>query len=317
MAYKPENRPGFFSPKGGAPYTDPLFLYFRKYLLQKAISVFEFTYPENWTRDQIRHFQNVLFTRGYIGIFEAPKFGVVALACSFTGQNLFYCPKQILVANPLLHGVTKTIGKDCVLFTLQETPSWSGYDFVPADTSINDIIDFYATQMAQAAIAVNTNLLNANLSYVFTVDNKASSEAFKKMYEQIISGEPAVIQDKNLLLEDGSPAWQAFQQNLGQNYIANDLLQTISNLNDSFCTLIGIPNTNSVEKKERVTNVEISQNNIETESLSDLWLVNLKRCCDEVNAMFNIGMSVEKRYKNKEIDPMREEDNGNDETSEP
>ena len=316
MAYKPENRPGFFSPKGGAPYMDPLFLYFRKYLLQEAISVFKFTYPENWTRDQIRHFQNVLFTRGYIGIFEAPKYGVVALACTFTGQNLFYCPKQILVANPLLHGVTKTIGKDCVLFTLQETPSWSGYDFVPADTSINDIIDFYATQMALAAQAVNSNLINSQLAYIFTADNKAAAEAMKKVYEQIISGEPAVVQDKNLLNEDGSPAWQAFQQNLGQNYIANDIMETLSTLNDEFMTKVGIPNAN-IQKRERLITDEVNANNTETSCLSDLWLENMKRCCDEANDMFNLGLNVEKRYKDNDNNDLGEEDDGNDEITEP
>ena len=305
MAYKPESRPGFFSPKGGAPYTDPLFLYFRKYLLQEAISVFKFNYPENWSRDQIRHFQNILFTRGYIGIFDAGKYGVVALACTFSGQNLFYCPKKILVANPLLHGVEKTIGKDCVLFTLQETPSWNGLDFVPLDTSINDIIDFYATQMALAAQAINSNLINSQLAYIFTVDNKAAAEAMKMLYEQIISGEPAVVQDKNLLLEDGSPAWQAFQQNLGQNYISNEILQTLSTLNDEFMTKIGIPNAN-LTKRERLITDEVNANNTETSCLSDLWLENMQRCCDEANEMFDIGISVEKRYKSNDNNDLEE-----------
>lgn len=315
MAYKPDTRPGFFSPKGGAPYTDPLFLYFRKYLLQEAISVFKFTYPENWSRDQIRHFQNVLFTRGYIGILDTKKYGVVALACTFTGQNLFYCPKQILIANPLLPGMTKTIGKDCVLFTLQETPSWSGYDFVPADTSINDIIDFYATQMALAAQGVNSNLINSQLAYIFTVDNKAAAEAMKKIYEQIISGEPAVVQDKNLLLEDGTPAWQAFQQNLSQNYIANDIMETLSTLNDEFMTKVGIPNAN-IQKRERLITDEVNANNTETSCLSDLWLENMQRCCDEANAMFNIGIAVEKRYKNNDNNDLGEEDTEDVQTSE-
>lgn len=315
MAYKPENRPGFFSPKGGAPYMDPLFLYFRKYLLQEAISVFKFTYPENWTRDQIRHFETVLFTIGYIGVFEAPKYGLVALNCHFSGQNLFYSPKQIIVSNPLLNGVTKTIGKDCVLFTLQETPSWGGFGLVPADTSINDIVDFYATQMALAAQAVNSNLVNSQLAYIFTADNKAAAEAMKKVYEQIISGEPAVVQDKNLLLEDGSPAWQAFQQNLGQNYIANDIMETLSTLNDEFMTKVGIPNAN-IQKRERLITDEVNANNTETSCLSDLWLENMHRCCKEVNDMFGVNMWVEKRYKNNDNNDLGEEDNDNAETSE-
>lgn len=298
-AYIPQSGSGLFSPRGGAPYNAPLFLYFKKYLLQKCISVFKFKYPETWTRDQIRHFRNVLFTAGYIGVFEDKKYGLVALQCSFMGQNLFYSPKKILVSNPLLSGVEKTIGKDCVLFTLQETPSFGDLYFNPASTSVLDIIDYYADQMALASQDLNSNMVNSQLAYVFTTDNKAAAEAFKKMFEMIASGEPAVVQDKNLLNDDGSPAWQAFQQNLGQNYIANDVLTTLSSLNDQFCTLVGIPNANT-EKRERLIVDEANANNVETTCLSDLWLENMQACCKEVNAMFGVDMSVDKRYNIEE-----------------
>ena len=170
--------------------------------------------------------------------------------------------------------------------------------------------------MALAAQAVNSNLINSQLAYIFTADNKAAAEAMKKVYEQIISGEPAVVQDKNLLNEDGSPAWQAFQQNLGQNYIANDIMETLSTLNDEFMTKVGIPNAN-INKKERLIQDEVNSNNTETSCLSDLWLENMKRCCDEANAMFNLGLNVEKRYKNNDNNDLGEEDNGNDEITEP
>lgn len=305
--YIPQSGSGLFSPRGGAPYNAPLFLYFKKYLLQKCISVFKFNFPDTWSRDQIRHFRNVLFTAGYIGVFEDKKYGLVALQCSFMGQNLFYSPKKILVSNPLLAGVEKTIGKDCVLFTLQETPSFGDLYFNPASTSVLDIIDYYADKMALASQDLNSNMVNSQLSYVFTTDNKAASEAFKKMFEMIISGEPAVVQDKNLLNEDGSPAWHAFQQNLGQNYIANDILSTINQLNDEFNSMVGIPNANT-EKKERLITDEVNANNIEVKALSDLWLENMKVCCEEVNSMFGVSMSVEKRYNMEEINN-KEDDN--------
>ena len=305
--YIPQAGSGLFSPRGGAPYNAPLFLYFKKYLLQKCISVFKFNFPDTWSRDQIRHFRNVLFTAGYIGVFEDKKYGLVALQCSFMGQNLFYSPKKILVSNPLLSGVEKTIGKDCVLFTLQETPSFGDLYFNPASTSVLDIIDYYADQMALASQDLNSNMVNSQLAYVFTTDNKAAAEAFKKMFEMIASGEPAVVQDKNLLNEDGSPAWHAFQQNLGQNYIANDILSTINQLNDEFNSMVGIPNANT-EKKERLITDEVNANNIEVKALSDLWLENMKVCCEEVNSMFGVSMSVEKRYNMEEINN-KEDDN--------
>lgn len=311
--YRNEPGPDFFSPKRGAPYNEALFFYFRKYLLQKCISVFKFNYPENWTRDQIRHFRNVLFTQGYIGVFENKKYGLIALNCTFLGQNLFYSPKKILISNPLLQGVELEIGKECVLFTLQESPTYGDMYFNPLCTSVMDIVNYYAEQMALASQALNSNVINSQLAYIFTTDNKAAGEAMKKIYSKIISGEPAVVQDKNLLNEDGSPAWQAFQQNLGQNYIANDVLITLSTLNDQFCTLVGIPNANT-EKKERLIVSEANANNQETNTLSNIWLENMQKCCEEVNSMFNVNMTVEKRYK--EINTTGEEGLENDTTSE-
>lgn len=305
-AYIPQSGSGLFSPRGGAPYNAPLYLYFKKYLLQKCISVYKFRYPENWSRDQIRHFRNVLFTAGYIGVFEDKKYGLVALSCSFMGQNLFYSPKKIIVSNPLLAGVEKTIGNDCVLFTLQETPSFGDLYFNPASTSILDIVDYYADQMALASQALNSNFVNSQLAYVFTTDTKSGAEAFKKMFEMIASGEPAVVQDKNLLTPDGTPGWSPFQQNLSQTYIANDILTSLSSLNDQFCTLIGIPNTNT-DKRERLIVDEANANNIETTCLSDLWLENMQKCCEEVNAMFGVDMNVEKRYNMEEMEEQKDE----------
>jgi len=305
-AYIPQSGSGLFSPRGGAPYNAPLYLYFKKYLLQKCISVYKFRYPENWSRDQIRHFRNVLFTAGYIGVFEDKKYGLVALSCSFMGQNLFYSPKKIIVSNPLLAGVEKTIGNDCVLFTLQETPSFGDLYFNPASTSILDIVDYYADQMALASQALNSNFINSQLAYVFTTDTKSGAEAFKKMFEMIASGEPAVVQDKNLLTPDGTPGWSPFQQNLSQTFIANDILTALTSLNDQFCTLVGIPNANT-DKRERLIVDEANANNIETTCLSDLWLENMQKCCEEVNAMFGVDMKVEKRYNMEEMEEQKDE----------
>lgn len=298
--YIPQTGSGFMIPKGGGPQAS-LFLYFRKYLLQKCISVFKFTFPESWTRDQIRHFRNTLFTMGYIGVFEDKKYGLVALQCSFMGQNLFYSPKKIIISNPLLAGVEKTIGKDCVLFTLQETPSFGSAYFQPTSTSVLDIIDYYANKMALASQDLDSNLVCSQIAYILGAEDKAVADAFYKMFDEVSEGLPAVATTKKLFREDGKPAWEAFQQNLTQTFIANDILTTISSLNDQFCTLVGIPNANT-EKRERMIESEIAANSTETNSLSDLWLENMSTCCDEVNKMFGVNMKVEKRYNNINTD---------------
>ena len=51
--------------------------FFRRYLFQKAISVFKWKLPETWNRD---YFLYVLYAWGYIGVVETNKYGVICQA---------------------------------------------------------------------------------------------------------------------------------------------------------------------------------------------------------------------------------------------
>ena len=53
--------------------------YFRRYLLQKAISVFDWTLPDNWNRD---FFLYVLYCWGVVAVIKTDKFGVIPQGCA-------------------------------------------------------------------------------------------------------------------------------------------------------------------------------------------------------------------------------------------
>lgn len=255
--------------------------FFQRYLLQKAISVFKWNLPENWSRD---YFLYVLYCWGFIAIVNTDKFGVIPQGCGLKGYNVFYQPRSAIIQNPLLSGTLEpVIGKQCTLLKLQ--PDYGG---------IMDLVSFYAQEMALASEAIDVNLLNSKLSYVFTASNKNAAESLKKLYDRIASGEPAVVIDKNLYNDDGSVSWEAFQQNVGQNYIAGDLLSDMRKIEAEFDTKIGIPNANT-DKKERLITDEVNSNNVETRNLPELWLESLQHGCKEANAMFGINISVDWR----------------------
>ena len=255
--------------------------FFQRYLLQKAISVFKWNLPENWSRD---YFLYVLYCWGFIAIVNTDKFGVIPQGCGLKGYNVFYQPRSAIIQNPLLSGTLEpVIGKQCTLLKLQ--PDYGG---------IMDLVSFYAQEMALASEAIDVNLLNSKLSYVFTASNKNAAESLKKLYDRIASGEPAVVIDKNLYNDDGSVSWEAFQQNVGQNYIAGDLLSDMRKIESEFDTKIGIPNANT-DKKERLITDEVNSNNVETRNLPELWLESLQHGCKEANAMFGINISVDWR----------------------
>ena len=253
--------------------------YFTKYLLQKAMSVFEWDLPETWNKD---YFLYVLYCWGYVAVVNTDKFGVIPQGCGLKGYDVFYAPTHAVIANPLLSGILEPrIGTQCELLKLQ--PDFSG---------ILDLVGHYAEQMALASQSVSVNLLNSKLSYVFTAKTKALAESLKKMYDQIASGEPAVVIDSRLKnAADGEETWKAFEQNVGGNYIVTDLLADLRKIEAMFDTEIGIPNANT-DKRERLIQDEVNANNIETYSKCALWLENLQDACKRVNDMFGLSISV-------------------------
>ena len=253
--------------------------YFTKYLLQKAMSVFEWDLPETWNKD---YFLYVLYCWGYVAVVNTDKFGVIPQGCGLKGYDVFYAPTHAVIANPLLSGILEPrIGTQCELLKLQ--PDFSG---------ILDLVGHYAEQMALASQSVSVNLLNSKLSYVFTAKTKALAESPKKMYDQIASGEPAVVIDSRLKnAADGEETWKAFEQNVGGNYIVTNLLADLRKIEAMFDTEIGIPNANT-DKRERLIQDEVNANNIETYSKCAMWLENLQDACKRVNDMFGLSIAV-------------------------
>lgn len=257
--------------------------YFRRYLLMKAISVFKWKIPETWCKD---YFLYVIYCIGHICVINTDKFGIIPQHCSLTGYGVFYQPTKAIVSNPLLRGYKQLqIGVQTEIIKLN-------YDYA----GIMDIVNYYADLMALSTETAGTNLLNCKLAYLFAADNKAKAESFKKMYDRVASGEPAVVFDKGLLDDMGKLNLQMFNQNLKNTYIAGDVLSDLRKYEDDFLTMIGIPNANT-DKKERLITDEVNSNNVETKCLAAEWLENLKDGCNKVNDMFNLELSVDWRFR--------------------
>lgn len=263
--------------------------FFARYLLQRAMSVLEFKIPETWDRG---YFLYILYCWGWIAVFNTAKFGVIPQQCGLSGYNIFYQPSAVVIGNPLLPNVKKLeIGKEAALIRLQ--PNYS---------SILDLVGFYANMMALTAEAAGVNILNSKFAYVFGAKNKAAAESFKKMFDQIASGEPAVVIDKSLYNEDGSRAWDTFTQNLGSNYIAGDLLNDLRSWEERFDTEVGIPNANT-QKRERLITDEVNSNNFETRSRVDLWIDTIRAGMKTANELFpGLDLSVNWREDLREGD---------------
>ena len=262
--------------------------YFRRYLLEKALSVFKWDIPKTWAKN---YFLYVLYCYGYIGIVNTDKFGVIPQEGVLSGYDVFYQPTHITVTNPLLPGfLRQRIGIDCGLLKLQ--PDYGG---------IVDIVGYYADMMALCAETAGVNLVNSKLSFVFPASGKTQAESYKKMFDNVASGQPAVFTDKSLFDDTGKPAWSPFAQHVQQNYITDKVLSDMRKIEAMFDTDIGIPSANT-DKRERLITDEVNANNVETASKCELWLETLKEGIAETQAIFpDVNISVDWRVKPSEV----------------
>lgn len=273
--------------------------YFKRYLIQKILSVYEFDgIPETWSKD---YFLYTLFMWGFVAIINTDKFGVIPQQCSLYGYDVFYRPTNVNIANPLLKGnLTPKINTECALIRMQ-----------PDYGSCWDIVSYYADLLALSTETLATNLVNSKLAYVFACEDKTTAESFKKMMDKINTGDPAVFSDKKLFNEDGEPMWTTFANNLSQNYIAKDILEDMTKIDARFCTDIGIPNVN-MAKESGVTDNEVEANNIDTKTKATIWLETIKQGLEVANNMFGLDISVKFRFEKEMQNELQlAVDNGN------
>lgn len=267
------------------------FQFHAKYLLQKAMSVIKIdNMPDTWDES---YFMYCLFCNGYVGILDTEDFGVIPQFCTLKGINVFYRPKSIIVSNPILGTLEKTINVDCTLIKL-----------MPDYSSILDIVGRYAAALALCDESADINTFNSQLSYIFGAEDKATAATFKQAFDLVHSGEPAVAVGKGLFDEQGKPKWTTFTQNLSSNFIANDVYSLKKKIMNEFDTMVGIPNTNT-DKKENLIIDEVNSNNVETYCRAALWIETIKNGIEATNKMFGTDMSVDFR-----IDPEASVNNG-------
>lgn len=248
---------------------------FKRYLLQDAMAVYRWTMPENWNQNYALY---CLYCWGFFAVINTDKYGIIPQGCSLSGYNVMYQPTHAMIANPLLQGAQRlVIGEQTELVRLKD--DYSG---------VMDIVNWYGDLMALAAETSATNLTNSKLAYVFLTDDDRGAASMRKVYDQIASGQPAVVADKSLsTARPGQLDVTTFAQNLSQNFITKDILDVIRQLKDSFCTEIGIPNANK-SKKERMITAEAESNDVEVYNKALVTLERLQDGCRRVHKLFGL-----------------------------
>ena len=244
-------------------------LYYRNYLLKKLFGRFTFSgIPDGWDED---YMLEVLFLNGFFTITDTEA-GILPLKCGLTGINVFEKPTSVIVANPVLGNFERTIDVNCVVIQLQ--PNYEG---------VYNMINRYSTLLAMCDSSIAVNLMNTKAAHVFGATNKAQAETFKKMYDEISCGKPAVF------MKDGLNEENFFTMPVKQYFIANDVQLLKRKIVTEFLTEIGINNTNT-DKRERLTDDEVNANNLEVSANIQCWIDNVGWGIDKANQMFNLNL---------------------------
>lgn len=263
------------------------YMYWFRCLYERLTSTIEFTLPENWDR---QFFYLILFSFGYLPVFETKRWGVTFMNAYPEGYNWFYQPTFMQVTNPKL---TKRfeIGKDCEVLRL--TNDWCG---------VWDILAHFAEQLAEASQSVNIALQNSKMPIVLTANSVAQAETLKKVKDKMKMGESLIIYDNtndlfsDELIPQGDEPFQSFINDLKKNYLGTELLENIDKILNQFYQEVGIiTSENTSHGKSHTLEIEAEQSNAQTQARLDTWMTNLRESCDRINAKYNIGLEVAKR----------------------
>lgn len=255
--------------------------YNKRYLWFMIYSVFKITISEEWSMNWFRFW---LFQFGSIAVLYTKEYGWIAYPYAVQRLDLYYQPKDIVVTSPFLE--SKKIGRIGVNAEIVYLLD----DFY----GLNDLVTRYAEKIANIDKAIDIAIMNTNVAYVFSADNKKQADTIKEAYAQATTGLPFVTINKDTL---GNDTITPFFPGVKNNYVVDLLLSAKRTIINDFLTKVGIRNAN-YDKKERLNSQEVSENNDETRSIISIIHDNIKKSFDRINKLSDgeIVLSIEYAY---------------------
>ncbi len=258
-------------------------VYYTYEFIRKLFGVYAIeNVPEGWDYD---YMLERIFLDGMMCITDT-ELGVLPLQTGVSGLNVFSHPTTCVIANPVLGSLERRIDVDCALVKLQFNYG-----------NVWPIINRYASLLAMCDSAIAVNLINTKVCAIFGADSKAEAETYKRMYDKISRGDPAVFVGEGLAKKLSDRL--LFNQ-VKQQYIADDVEELKQRLMDDFLSDIGINNANT-DKRERLNTFEVVSNTQEVRSGAEHWLQNIQDGFDVANRLYGLNLKItRKQFKSED-----------------
>ena len=283
--------------------------YWFRSLLQKIDSSIIFNdLPKGWS-DDFLHI--CLYALGYVAVFKpnsiqlAKKGLVVFNPAVLSGYDFYYQPTTATVSNPNLPAPFSSnfvIGRDCELIKL--TPDYCG---------IFDILDYYASKLAELSKGIDVGILNTKMPIILTASSDSQAETLKKIYDKVQSGDSLVVWKDEVGDDEIIPRkdpFESFFNDFTKTYIIHNLLEDMQTILDSFYCEIGLPV--AIEKKERLITSEADFASAQSQARISCWIETLRESLEKVNTLFKTNITCEVAYERTD-NPDRDSD-GSDES---
>lgn len=254
--------------------------YYKDKLFRILCGAFEVAIPDEWYYEYVLY---NLISRGGIAVTRY-RGAVIPLDVTITDYTAFHFPRTVASANGDIQINRRTVGTDCELLYLDCVP-FAGFK------SPLPIIDLYAAKLAMIDAGIDVNIFNTRTPWLMEAEDVKDADNLKALYTKIASGEPAIFWHKRRSsLDSHDPKITTLP--VKDNYIADKLIEAKRAVIAEFREEIGLNNV-EYEKKERMVTDEVNANNSAVECASARWRYNLKRCCDKINDMYDIGLKIE------------------------
>lgn len=260
--------------------------YWFRALLQRLDACLEFKgIPDNWPKN---FFNICLWSLGYVCVFKSERFGISFQPCTLGGVwDFYYQPSEAIVTNPKFQK-RFTIGKDAELIKI--CGDYHG---------ILDLIDYYAVKLSNLSTATNMGVANAKLPAVFSARNEAEKRTIEAAWDDVQSGKPILIAKQTAATNEVLPnknVVEVWNQNFGETYVVDKLLDNIQTVLDQFYNEIGVAKT--VDKESHILNQEAAFQDNQAQSRIRDWKNYLNDSFDKVNKMFGLNLEVDYAREN-------------------
>lgn len=274
---------------------DDKITYFREQLYRELSHMFKWdglpaTVPQDYLeRNLIRH--------GYVLVYKEDSIGLDVLRATVEGYNRHDLPIKARTwtntsNSEVLPQVTRNIkylsDSESAQADFDELTDGVLICNMAFGESCSSIVNHFAERLALAQQAFDTNLLWANIPYIFQTSSDETRLSIEKMFAGIFSGEPFIIADKSLFTDNadrtGVPT--------GIQFIGKELHDILNEIKMQFRQSVGF-DTAGVEKAERVNTLEIESNTQHTKSVLQIMLEQRQKACEAINAFFGTTITVD------------------------